>query len=89
MGYRDMPHARIGEQLWLWRETPWEGVAPRDLTAARYALSLRPEPPRHEVHTDPMQCEMWPVDGPHRKKSPRRVVSAGAPLLLPLKRKRG
>ncbi len=48
------------------------------------SLYLRPEPPRHEVMLvrDRSQLEMWPIQGPHREKSPVRRKAVGAPLLL-------
>ncbi len=87
MGYRELPHLRIGEQLWLFKGEPWEGVAPRVLTAGFYSLFLRPEPPRHAVCLDSAQLELWPgTVRPQRRKRP--PPAEGASLLLPLKEPR-
>jgi len=86
-GYGDQPHVRMGDQLWLWDGEPWEGVAPRALTAVAFGLFLRQKPPRHEVFFDPEQLELWPVDGATQREGSRRV-SPGAPLLVDLKRTR-
>ncbi len=65
---------------------PWNGRSPRALTRVGSGLFLRPEPPKAtRCMVDPGQLEMWPSQGPHRKRSVGRVVSAGAPSLLPLK----
>ena len=71
-----------GDQLdlELFRDEPWGGQSPRVLTRGFRALSLRPEPPRHEVFFDPEQLVLWPIDGPHRARAPE--LGSGAPLLL-------
>ncbi len=78
-----IPFLRDGDQLSLdlFPGVPWDGCSPRALTQARTALFLRPEPPRHEVHMDSRQYEMWPVSvRPPRGKRPPQT--AGASLLL-------
>ncbi len=49
----------------LWRGVPWGGRPPRYLTRGFSALFLRQEPPCHEVELDPLQLEMWPIEGCH------------------------
>ncbi len=74
---------RDGDQLRLdlFVDEPWDGQCPRGLTRGFIPLFLRQKPPSHEVFFDPEQLELWPIEEPHRKKSPRRAAP-GASLLL-------
>ncbi len=80
-----------GDQLRLdlFKGVPWDGRRPRGLTRVQIELSLRQEPPRHEVYMDPAQLEVWPgsVRPSRRKKAPTGSVG-GARSLLPLKKGR-
>ncbi len=80
--HRDCDQLELG----LWKDQPWAGKSPRSLTRAFIPLFLRQKPPSHEVFFDPEQLELWPIDRPHREKSPRRAA-AGASLLLEPKRR--
>jgi len=75
-------------ELDLFPGVPWAGVSPRLLTKCRTSLFLRQEPPRHERFFDPEQLELWPAAQAPNEKGPRRLVSAGAPLLVAVKRTR-
>ena len=73
---------RDGEQfeLDLFPGVPWGGRSARALTRGGSGLYSRPEPPGHEVCSDPMQLSLWQAPGrPHGKKRPRQA--AGASLL--------
>jgi len=82
---------REGEQyvLDLFPEEPWHGRSPRALTRVGKGLFLRQEPPPGDVldELDPRQLDMWR----HRRGTEKRVVerSSAAPLLLPLRLKKG
>ncbi len=70
-----------------WGREPWQGRTPRSLTGAGIRLFSRrevAEPVRFS--SDPLQMELWPAEQPARSEGPRRLV-AGAPLLVPLKRR--
>jgi len=75
---------RDGDQLRLalFVDVAWDGRSPRVLTKGFIPLFLRRKPPPHEVFFDEDQLELWPIERPHRKKSPDRVVSVGAPSLF-------
>ncbi len=75
-GYTDLPHKPTSEQLWLWPDEPWEGQAPRDLTAGRFGLFSRREPQKSMSDpADGAQLEFWPTG----QKAPWKYQ--GAPLL--------
>ncbi len=82
-GYRELPHGRIGPQLGLWGSEPWEGVAPRVLTAG-YLKGIFKAQAEKSVSdfVDPNQYDLWlPV-----KKAPWKYQ--GAPSLRPLQEER-
>ncbi len=78
-----------GDQLRLdlFRGEPWDGVSPRVLTSWFIGLSLRPEPPGHEVGLDPAQLDFFRGRSKATKRK-RPQQTAGASLLLPLKKGR-
>ncbi len=74
--YVDLPHGSIGEQLWLWSDVPWEGVAPRALTAGYVHGILKTQGGKSMGDSvDPEQYDLWMII----KKAP--WVYQGAPLL--------
>jgi len=86
VSYSQLPHPRIGDQLWLWSREPWEGVSPRALTMKLKPLFLRQEPPRHEDYFDAEQLEFWTAVGATLRERRPGKISQGAPSLLPLRK---
>ena len=81
--------SRVGGQLSLdlFPGEPWGGRSPRGLTRVTASVIFEPARPPHEVFFDPEQFELWRADGAHGVKGVRRVLSPGAPTLLPLPRR--
>ncbi len=77
---------RDGDQLRidLFHGVPWDGQSPRALTGegSGVIFTARADHPREVMRGRFGQLELWPLEVPHREKSPRRTP--GAPLLLPL-----
>ena len=78
---------RISDQfeLDLFPGVPWGGCSPRALTRVQISLSLRQEPPSHEVYLDSAQLDFWPGGSRATKRKKAMGKQPSAPLLLPLK----
>ena len=74
-------------ELELFRGLPWDGRSPRVLTKGFIPLFLRQKPSPHEVFFNADQLELWPIDRPHREKTPPSPYG-GAPLLVDLPKRR-
>ena len=79
------PRQRIKDmiqlELDLFAGEPWGGHSPRALTKAALAFIFKPQGAKaRALFKDPDQLELWAAK---KKRGPRRVVSPGAPSLIP------